>query len=367
MTRPWKKHLDKVVPYKPGKPIEEVKREYGLGKVVKLASNENPIGPSPKAVEALMEAAKDVNRYPDGGCFYLRQALAKRLSLPEDNFVFGNGSDEVIVLTLHAFVDSGDEVVVADPTFAVYHIASMVKNAVVRTVPLKDFKYDLEAMAEAVTDKTKVIFIANPDNPTGSYVTDSELAAFLDKIPKEVIVFIDEAYYEFAFGGDYPETLKYVKEGRNVVVARTFSKVYGLAGLRVGYGIARPEVAEILNKVREPFNVNLMAQAGALAALEDDAFLDKSKEVVSSGKKVLYEAFDELGLKYVPSKTNFILVETMRNSKEVFEFMLKKGVVIRDMTGWGLTGFIRVNVGLPEENELFIDAFKEAMEVIEKI
>ena len=365
VKKPWKEHLEDITPYQPGKPIEEVKRELGLDDVVKLASNENPYGPPPGVMDAIREAAKSVNRYPDGGCFYLRKALSKRLSLPEENFVFGNGSDEVILLALHAFVSPGDEVVVADPTFQIYHIASMVKGAKLKIVPLNDFKYDLGGMQKAVTRKTKVVFIANPDNPTGSYVTAGEMENFLKKVPENVLVFIDEAYYEFATGGDYPETLPILEnENRNVVIARTFSKAYSLAGLRVGYGMARKEVAAVLNKVREPFNVNSVAQAAALAALEDAAHLARSVELVRTEKERFYEAFSSLGVDYVPSRTNFILADTRRDSVKIFKYLLKRGVIVREMTPWRLDGFIRVNIGLPEENERFFEAFGEALKEI---
>ncbi len=358
----WKPHLDSIKPYKPGKPIEEVKRELGLERVIKLASNENPMGPSPAAVEAMADAAKHVNRYPDGGCFYLRQALSKKLSVPADNIVFGNGSDEIIVLALHAFVDPENEVVVASPTFLIYHIASMIKGAKVRTVPLKDYKYDLEGMLEVITDRTRVVFIANPDNPTGSYVTRAELESFMDKIPEDVLVFMDEAYYEYASGGDYPETVPLTaREDRSVVVARTFSKAYSLAGLRIGYGIARSDIAGVLNKVREPFNVNSLAQAAALAALEDSAHLAASVALVRDEKKKFYAAFDGLDISYVPSRTNFILVDTERDSAKVYDYLLRRGVIVREMSAWGLKGFIRVNIGLSEENDAFLEVFREAL------
>ena len=358
----WKEHLDEINPYKPGKPIEEVKRELGLSDVIKLASNENPMSPSGKVIEAVTAAAKDINRYPDGGCFYLREALSKHLSVSGDNLVFGNGSDEVILLALHAFVDPGDEVVVADPTFLIYHIASMVKAAGLKVVPLKDYKYDLDGMFEAITEKTKVVFIANPDNPTGSYVTAEELDNFLDKVPEDVLVFIDEAYYEFATGGDYPETLDLInRKDCNVVIARTFSKAYSLAGLRVGYGIAREDIAEVLNKVREPFNVNSLAQVAAIAALGDQEYLEKAIALVKEEKEKFYALFDSLGLKYVPSRTNFTLVDTERDSGKIMEYLLKRGIIVREMSAWHLEGFIRVNIGLVEENEEFFRAFTEAM------
>lgn len=365
MKKKWRTVLDQITPYKPGKPIEEVKRELGLKNVIKLASNENPMGPSPAVLKAISDAAKDVNRYPDGGCFYLRRALSKKLSVSEDNLIFGNGSDELILLSLRALINPGDEVVVASPTFLIYHLASMVKGAKVNTVPLKDYKYDLDGMFKAITDKTKVVFIANPDNPTGSYVTSEELTGFIEKVPEDVLIFLDEAYYEFAKGGDYPETLSLVnREDKSVLIARTFSKAYSLAGLRVGYGIARNDIASMLNKVREPFNVNSIAQAAAIAALGEEEYLKSCIKLVHDEKKRFYEVFDSLGTKYVPSRANFILVSTKCNSQKVFDYLLKKGVIVREMSAWGLDGFIRVNVGLKEENDVFFEAFKEAIKEI---
>ncbi len=365
MKKPWKTQIDLITPYKPGKPIEEVKRELGLKDVVKLASNENPLGPSPKVIEAIAKAARDVNRYPDSGCYYLKKALSAKLGIPEERFVFGNGSDEIIVMTLNAFVDPNDEVVVADPTFLIYHIASMVKGAKVNAVPLKNYKYDLDAMLGAITARTRVIFIANPDNPTGSYVTRDELDAFIDRVSDDVLVFIDEAYYEFATGGDYPETLDLVnRPDRHIVIARTFSKAYSLAGLRVGYGITRPDVAEVLNKVREPFNVNSLGQAAAVAALEDEKYMKKAIELTHGEMERYYEAFNGLGLKYIPSKTNFILVDTGRDSSAVFKYLLERGVIVREMSAWGLQGFIRVNVGLARENDRFFKVLADAIKEI---
>jgi histidinol-phosphate aminotransferase len=244
----------------------------------------------------------------------------------------------------------------------------MVKGAKLKIVPSRNYKYDLEGMLAAVTDKTKVIFIANPDNPTGTYVSAGELDAFIKKVPGNVLVFIDEAYYEFAAGEDYPETLSlYKREDRNIVIARTFSKAYGLAGLRVGYGIARKDVARVLNKVREPFNVNSIAQAAAVAALDDDKYKEKAVSLVRREKERFYRKFDSLGVKYVPSRANFILLDTGRDSALVFDYLLKKGIVVREMSAWGLKGHIRVNIGLRKENDAFLKAFAKAMKEIPKV
>lgn len=362
MADPWKKHLDDIIPYKPGKPVEEVKRELGLERVIKLASNENPLGPSPGAVKAIRSAAGGVNRYPDGGCYYLRKALSQKLSVDGDNMVFGNGSDEIILLALHAFVDPGDEVVVADPTFMIYHIASMVKNARLRTVPLKNYKYDLKGMFKEVTPRTKVIFIANPDNPTGSYSSDKELRDFVEAVPGSVLIFIDEAYYEYASGGDYPETIDMIKRrDKNILIARTFSKAYALAGLRVGYGLGRKELIGALNKVREPFNVNSLAQTAAVAVLEDEEYMRSSVALVKTEKDRVYSRLDDLGVAYIPSLTNFVLINVKSDSSVFFDRLLRKGIIVRDMSAWKMDGFIRVNMGLPEENDEFLLAFEQVI------
>ncbi len=360
----WKKSLDNIKSYQPGKPIDEVKRELGLKRVFKLASNENPYGPTEKVKEAILTAAGEVNRYPDGGCFKLRQVLSEKLSILADKIVFGNGSDELIVLALKAFVEPGDEVILSHPTFLVYKIASAIAEAKVVTVPVRDFKYDLDGMLSKITDKTKMIFIVNPENPTGTYVTEDEMKDFVEKVPPHVIVFIDEAYYEYAKGGDYPETINMIdREDRTVIVSRTFSKAYGLAGLRLGYTVARKDISMALNKVREPFNVNSVAQAAAVAALEDENGFARSVELVEKEKDKICKALNGMDVEFVPPKANFILIDTKRSSKKIFDFLLKEGVIVREMSSWSLDGFIRVSVGFPEENDAFIEAFEKALKL----
>ena len=367
MVQTGKTYLDGVSPYEPGRPIEEVKREHGLEKVVKLASNENPFPPCPEAVKAIREYAPDVNRYPDGGCFYLREALSRKLDLAADRFIFGNGSDEIIILALSAFISPGDNVIISSPTFMVYEIASRVRGAEVTAVPSKDYRYDLDGMLAALSGKTKAIFIANPDNPTGTHITGPEMHSFIEAVPEDVIVFLDEAYYEFAAGEDYPDSLEYLRRGKkNVIVSRTFSKAYGLAGLRVGYAVADKDTACILNKVREPFNVNLLAQKAALAALKDHGYMNRCLDSVKAEKERFYSFFGSIGLSFVRSSTNFILVNTGMDSTEIFRMMMKKGVIIRDMASWGMKGHIRVNAGTEEENDLFFKCFKETVEDIRR-
>ena len=351
----------KVSPYVPGKPIEEVRRELGLKSVIKLASNENPYGPSPKVLKAIAVAAKTVNRYPDGGCFELRRELAKRLEVAPEQFVFGVGSDEVIVLALRAFLREGDEVVMAKPSFLVYSIASATAGAKLVEIPLKGLKYDLDAMKAAVTARTKIVFIGNPDNPSGQYATKDEVAAFLDGFPDNVLVFFDEAYFEYVNAKDYPDTIALLKSRRNVIVARTFSKLFGLAGLRIGYGIADPEVADLMNRAREPFNVTSVAQAAALAALKDPMYYKRILAESIRQRDVVCAGLTKLGVTFSKGVTNFIQVRTPGKSSDVAQALLKKGVIVRDMAAWGLANYIRVSIGTPAENKRFLKALSEVL------
>ncbi|MBU1006202.1 MAG: histidinol-phosphate transaminase [Candidatus Omnitrophica bacterium] len=353
-----RKSIVNVKSYKPGKPIEEVKRELGLKDVIKMASNENPLGPSPRALSAIRKMLPEINRYPEGGCFYLRKAVAKRLNVKPEQLIFGNGSDELIILALRAFVGEGDEVIVADPTFLIYEIASKVQGAKIKKVPTRYFKYDLKAMKQSVTRYTKMIFIANPDNPNGTYVTKYELEAFLKGLPESVVVFIDEAYSDFVSEKDYPDGLDYISRN-NVIVARTFSKSYGLAGLRVGYGISKPEIIKYMDSVREPFNVSSVAQAAAVAALKDKKFLARTKRITQEGRKYFYSEFKKIGLRYIPSVTNFVLFEVGKTASEACKALLKKGIIVRDMKAWGMDTFIRVTVGREKENKRFIRELKK--------
>lgn len=363
MKKSVRQNVLNVKQYVPGKPIEEVQRELGLKEVMKLASNENCLGPSPKAVAAIKKNIGRINRYPDASSFYLRKKLAKSLGVGEDCLIFGNGSDEIIGMAIRTFVDAGDEVIIAKPTFLIYEIVSQIQNAAIKFVPLtRDLKHDLTKMREAVTDRTKMVFIANPDNPTGTYVNKYEIEKFLSTLPERVIVFLDEAYFEFAAyeRKDYPRGTNYL-DRPNIILARTFSKIYGLAGLRIGYGIAKPEVISYMERVREPFNTNLLAQAAAEAALDDKAFLNKTLAHVAKEKAFLYSAFKKMGLEYADSATNFIVVDTKRDCKAVFNALLKKGVIVRDMKAWGFDTYIRVTVGTREEDQKFVKALKEIL------
>lgn len=355
-----RKNVENIVPYIGGKPIEETKRELGLRSVVKLASNENPLGPCPKAIEAMMNSFTRTNRYPDGNCFYLKKKLAKNMNVRPSNIIFGNGSDELIDIIIKAFVEDDENIVSSETTFLEYEIISKVNNRKFSTVPLKYFKYDLEALRKKIDRKTKLIFIANPNNPTGTYVTKYELRDFLKTLPNNVILVVDEAYNVFIDVDDFPNTLESVGN-KNLIVLRTFSKAYGLAGLRVGYAVASEDLIAPMEKARQPFNVNLLAQEAALASLDDKSFLVRTRQVILEGKNYLYEALTKMGLIYVPSVANFILINVERDCGEVFKQMLKYGVIIRDMKQYGLNNFIRVTIGTKKENERFIKILKKVL------
>ncbi len=347
-------NIASLVAYPPGKPIEELERELGIKGSIKLASNENPLGPSPKAVEALRGALSGLNRYPDGSCYYLKEKLSSRLGVSPDELIFGNGSNEMIELVIRAFLRPGDEAVMGAPSFAVYPIAVKAGGGVSVAVPLKEMRHDLVAMAAKVTEKTRTVFIANPNNPTGTMVTDEEVASFMSSIPEDVIVCMDEAYFEYVRSGGYPDTLSYIKAGRPVLLLRTFSKIYGLAGLRVGYGVAPREIIGYMNRVRQPFNVNSLAQVAALAALDDDEHVQKSRELNAAGLDFLLKGVRALGLECVETEANFFLIK-VGDGRGVYDALLKKGVIVRPMASYDMPEYIRVTVGLPGENERFLD------------
>ncbi len=354
--------LEGVHPYVPGKPIEEVQREYGLQDVVKLASNENPLGPSPRALAALTEALPRLNFYPDGQSYTLRQALARYLGVAPEQVVVGNGADGVIVQVCLAYVGEGDEVIVGQPSFPVYDIYTHVMRGRLVAVPLRGYRLDLEGMARAVTDRTRLIFVCNPNNPTGTIVTVDEVASFLEAVPEHVLVVFDEAYYEFVESPDYPDTLRYIREGRrNVMVMRTFSKAYGLAGLRLGYGVAHSETLAPLWQVKEPFAVNLLAQIAGVAALEDEAFVRRSVEANREGRRYLYREFERLGLPYIESHANFVLVQVGPGAAGMARRLLEQGVIVRPCDGYGLPEFLRVTVGSPPQNARLIAALEKVL------
>jgi histidinol-phosphate aminotransferase len=342
-------------------------KEYVPGKtpqnpgVAKLASNENPFGPSPLALEAINKEAKSLQVYPDQKSILLREALAKKLKLKDENIIAGNGSDEIMQLAAAAFLRPGEEVILPEHTFSLYEFVTRLFDGKLVFVGLKNYAQDLDAMAAAVTPATKMVFLCNPHNPTGSMFSAAELETFLKKVPEHVLVIIDEAYMEFAEAKDFPDTLKYVREGKNVLVLRTFSKFYGLAGLRAGYGIAKKELIQYLSRVKPPFNVSRLAQAGALAALGDKVFLEKTYKNNVEGKQYLYAELDKLGLEYKKTEANFVFVNIKKNADQLFMKMMKSGVIIRPLTSFGLPEAIRVSVGTGEQSQRFIAAFSACL------
>ena len=374
MRKFFKDYIQSLVPYEPGKPIEEVERELGLFRqrtdpsdfwrmgVTKLASNENPLGPSRKALRAMRAALRRVHLYPDGGCYELKHRLSEEYGLSSDQFLIGNGSDEILSLLARAFLNEGDKVISSDCSFLIYPLVTQACGATYVPVPMKDFRYDLKAILDQIDDRTRIIFIANPNNPTGTYVRADEVEDFLSKVPKDVVVCFDEAYIDFVEAKDFPYLLFHVKTGKpNIILLRTFSKSFGLAGLRVGYGMASKELIQYLGKVRQPFNVNRMAQIGAKAALDDRLFLWRTKRVVSRGRLYLYRKFTQMGLSFVPSEANFVLVNVGRSGRKVSEALMKRGVIVRAMDGYGLHTYIRVTIGTRFELMRFIHALKKVL------
>jgi histidinol-phosphate aminotransferase len=355
--KPW---VNQLSVYEPGRPIEEVAREFGIERpeeIVKLASNENALGPSPRAVRAMREAAGRMHLYPDGGSYHLRRALARRLDVSPDQIAPGHGSNEILALLGHVFLHAGTNIVMADRAFAVYRLVAALYQADVVAVPMRDFTHDLDAMAAAIGPATRLVFVGNPNNPTGTMVDGPAIDRFMARVPDDVAVVFDEAYVELLPPERQPDTLRYVREGRSVFVLRTFSKTYGLAGLRVGYAVARADAIAALNRVRQPFNVNAMAQAAALAALEDEAHVERTRRMVARGLRQLERAFDGMGLERVPSVANFILVKT-GSGRAVFEALQRRGVIVRPMDAYGLPDHVRVSVGTARENRRFLEALR---------
>ena len=351
--------LRELVSYEPGKPVEDLARELGLapGEIIKLASNENPLGPSPKALAAMRAALERANFYPDGGGYYLREAIAEKHGLDRGNIILGCGSNEVIEFLGHAFLQPGDEVVTSDHAFAVYRLMAQLFGARTVEVPERPgFVQDLDAALAAITPRTRQVYVTSPNNPTGTIVTPGEIDAFMSRVPENVTVVFDEAYHEFL---DHPpDTLRYIREGRNVVVLRTFSKIQGLANLRIGYGMATPEMIDILQKTRQPFNVNGIAQAGALAGLADHEHQARTKAVTDEGRAFLQAEFTAMGLEFVPSHANFVLTR-VGDGRATFEGLQRHGIIVRAMGGYKLPEWIRVSVGTMDENRRFVSALRE--------
>ncbi|MED5017721.1 histidinol-phosphate transaminase [Paenibacillus chibensis] len=355
-----KSHIVNLPVYQPGKPIEDVKRELGLDEVIKLASNENPYGASPKAKEAILGELENISIYPDGGAVELTADLASFLGVNTNQIIFGCGSDEIIALLTRAFFVPGDETIMADQTFSVYKSNADIEGAVSIEVPLVNGTHDLDAMLAKVNDRTKIIWVCNPNNPTGTILPEAELTAFLDKVPAHVMVVLDEAYCEYVTDPSYPNSIPYLAKYPNVVILRTFSKIYGLASLRIGYGIGQPEVIKLINQVREPFNTTRVAQAAAKAALKDQEYIDSCRTANSNGIVQLQGEFDRLGLEYFPAHGNFIMVDVRKPAGEIFEALLRKGVIIRAGHHKYPT-HIRVTVGSQEQNKAFIHALEQVL------
>ncbi len=349
-------HLTQLTPYQAGKPLEELQRELGLSDAIKLASNENPLGPSPKALEAIRNHLDSLHRYPDSHAYYLKEDLSRSLGISPQQLILGNGSDEVLDLLVRALVPPGGEVLSTTHTFLMYGLLTQAVGGVFRPVPLKQMRVDLEAVARAVTAQTRLILLNNPNNPTGTVFLREEFEAFLTALPPTVTLVLDEAYLDFVDDFRVPSCLDYLAEDRPLVGLRTFSKAYGLAGLRVGYGFGPSELMDYLNRLRMPFNVNRLAQVAARAALTDGDFLARTRDVVLSGKDLICRELKRLGLEFVPTQSNFVLIRVPRPGLDVFQAMLKEGVIIRAMDAYGFPDFIRVNVGLPEENQRFLQA-----------
>ena len=350
-------------PYIPGKPITEVQRELALEEVTKLASNENPCGPSAKAIQVIQELLPEIHRYPDGSGFYLKKSLKKKLKINTDQIILGNGTNEIIEIAVRTFLSPGDETITGQPAFIIYYILTQAANGENVQIPLKNYTHDLEAMAAAITHKTKLIFIANPNNPTGTMVGNKEMIRFLRQVPKNIVVIIDEAYYEYVEDDRFPDTLSYVKNNPSqpILIMRTFSKIYGLAGLRIGYGIGSADLISLMNRVRQPFNVNALALAAAEAALDDEEHLSRSRQINRSGYQYLCQEFKRMKLSYVPSCTNFILVDVGQDAKIFSDRLLREGVIVRPMSGYGLTTSVRITIGLEEENYKLIQAMEKIL------
>jgi histidinol-phosphate aminotransferase len=353
-------YIRTLIPYEPGMPIEEVEREYGIANSVKLASNENPLGPSPKAVAALREKVAQLHLYPDGDCFYLKRGLAQKLGVAPETLIFGNGSNEIIELAARTFMRPGDEAVMAEQAFVVYRLIVQALGGKGKAVPLRDYTHDLAAIADAVTPQTRLLFLANPNNPTGTIFRREEWERFLGRVSKDVLLIVDEAYFEYVEDSAYPDSLKYHEPDRAILTLRTFSKLYGLAGLRIGYGIGPREIVAMMQRVRQPFNVNAPAQWAALAALDDAEHIRRSLEANRDGLGYLQGEFTRLGLEFVPSQGNFVLVRVGKG-QEVFQQLLRQGVIVRPMAGYRFPEHVRVTVGTMAENRKFIEALQEVI------
>ena len=361
MTIRVPENIAAIEPYVPGKPIEELERELGISQSIKLASNENPLGPSPLAVKALEDAIANLHRYPDGSGHAFIRDLARHLNCPVGSIVMGNGSDDIIALLANTLLRPGERAVLPQPSFLMYEIAVRSVGAEPVFVPLQSLAIDLEGMRRAVDANTRLVFLCNPNNPTGTVISGDEFDHFLSSLPLDVVVVVDEAYIEFVRDPECLQSRSYWGGGRSIVTLRTFSKLYGLAGLRVGYGVMPEELAGYLNRIRQPFNVNSLAQAAARAALQDHAFVARTLRVVHDGLAFMFDALTDMGVRYFPTQSNFFLIDVARDAETVFQAMLRQGVIVRSMKGYGYPDYIRVNVGTREENQRFVQALKTVL------
>ncbi|HIJ58257.1 MAG TPA: histidinol-phosphate transaminase [Deltaproteobacteria bacterium] len=361
MRKLVRKGVEDLVPYPPGKPIEELERELGISGSIKLASNENPLGPSPLAVQTVINKVSTLNRYPDGSGYYLKSKLNEKFNIPFDQIILGNGSNELIELIIRTFLSPGDHAIQPFPTFLVYEKVVKGAGGNMTSVPLSNLSIDLEGILNAITPKTRVIFICNPNNPTGAAISKDDMVQFLRETPGDIIVVLDEAYIEFTTDEKTANGINLLDIHPFLFVLRTFSKLYGLAGLRIGYGFAPQKVVDYMNRVRQPFNANTLAQAAATTALDDSSFVHKTLQIVREGLHYLCHNLDEIGLQYIPTQTNFFLIKVPGGGKKVYELMLKQGVIVRAMDSYDLPDYIRISVGLPEENERFIETLRRVI------
>ncbi|MEI5905540.1 histidinol-phosphate transaminase [Bacillus spongiae] len=360
LTRP---EINKMKEYSPGKPIWEVQQELGIQEVVKLSSNENSLGVSPLAKKAIAKYTSELHRYPDANTTNLREAISSHYDIHNDQVVIGNGADELITLISETFLEAGDEIIVPSPSFSEYEFGANLMGANIVRVPLTNhFHYDLRLIINTITDKTKIIYLCSPNNPTGTYIKKDDLDTFFQKLPQNVLVVFDGAYSQYATSEDYSNGIEYVKSGKQLIIIQTFSKIYGLAGIRVGFGISSSEIINCIHKVREPFNVNTLAQVAAEAAINDIKHVDDSRRVNEEGRNYLYNAFREMGITYVKTMSNFILVDFKVDSLSIYEQLLKKGIIVRYGGVWGLPNYLRVTIGMEAENRALITALKEIIE-----
>lgn len=355
-----KDEIKKIAPYVPGKPIDELKRKYKLEKIIKLASNENPLGCSPEVISAIKENLSDLNRYPDGSGYYLKKELSKFLKIPEEEIILGSGSSEVISLTIEAFTKQGDEIIYPFPSFIIYRILALKVGCVPVEIPLEeDFSYNLDKFIEKITPKTKIIILCNPNNPTGTIIYKKQIEEFLKKVPDDIIIISDEAYFEYVETEDFGSCFPYYKE-KNIVITRSFSKIYGLASLRIGYGIGKREILNYMERIRPPFNTTGISQIAAIYALKDKKFVEKSIENNIKGKRYLYEEFEKLGIEYIPTEANFILCKFKSDANDIIKNLEKRGIIIRGMKSFGLSNeYARITIGTEEENRILISNLKE--------